>query len=139
MQTFRFTVYGEPVAKGRLRFVRATGLTYTPQKTVEYENLVKLSFAAAGGEKFLDDSILRMQIRAYFRIPSSFSKKKQAACRDGTVRPAKKPDADNIIKSICDALNNVAYKDDAQVVEVQLRKFYSDEPRVEVFLSEIAE
>lgn len=139
MQTFRFTVYGEPVAKGRPKFVRATGRTYTPKKTVEYENLVRLSFATAGGEKFLDDSILRMQIRAYFRIPSSFSKKKQAACREGIVRPAKKPDADNIIKSICDALNDVAYKDDAQVVEVQLRKFYSDEPRVEVFLSEIAE
>ena len=47
-------------------------------------------------------------------------------------RPTKKPDLDNIIKAIADSLNGIAYKDDAQIVELKSKKFYSDTPRVEV-------
>ena len=50
----------------------------------------------------------------------------------GYIRPAKKPDIDNVIKSILDALNGVAYHDDTQVVAVFAEKYYSDTPRVEV-------
>ena len=38
--------------------------------------------------------------------------------------PAKKPDADNILKAVCDALNGFAWKDDAQVIEAHVRKVY---------------
>ena len=48
------------------------------------------------------------------------------------IRPMKKPDNDNVVKIIQDALNLVAYHDDVQIVDCQLRKFYSDRPRVEV-------
>ena len=41
------------------------------------------------------------------------------------IRPAKKPDADNIIKVVADSLNQVAYRDDADLVKVELEKFYS--------------
>lgn len=39
---------------------------------------------------------------------------------------------DNCIKIIADALNKIAYHDDTQIVDCQVRKFYSDDPRVEV-------
>lgn len=39
-------------------------------------------------------------------------------------RPDKKPDADNILKAVLDALNGVAYEDDRQVVEVLCIKKY---------------
>jgi Holliday junction resolvase RusA-like endonuclease len=51
---------------------------------------------------------------------------------EGKIRPAKKPDADNIMKAIADALNGIAYKDDSQIVNVTITKWYSDTPRVEV-------
>ena len=44
----------------------------------------------------------------------------------------KKPDADNIIKVVADALNKVAYRDDADLVQVSFEKFYSWQPRLEV-------
>ena len=50
------------------------------------------------------------------------------------ILPTKKPDTDNIAKAILDALNGVAYYDDAQVVELHVVKKYSDEPRAEVMI-----
>ena len=49
---------------------------------------------------------------------------------DRLIRPTRKPDFDNIGKVICDALNGIAYRDDAQIVDALVRKFYSDTPRV---------
>ena len=42
----------------------------------------------------------------------------------GQILPTKKPDADNIAKVICDALNGVAYGDDAQICKLCVSKRY---------------
>ena len=80
-----------------------------------------------------------MEITAFYSIPKSTSKKRAALMRDGLLRPTKKPDYDNVAKVICDALNKIAYCDDAQIVEAAFAKFYADEPRVEVRLWKINE
>lgn len=51
--------------------------------------------------------------------------------------PTKKPDIDNIAKSILDALNKLAYRDDTQVVTLHMEKHYAENPRVEVEIEEI--
>ncbi len=80
-----------------------------------------------------------MHIRAYYTIPVSASKKRQAAMEAGEVRPVKKPDADNIIKVVADSLNQVAYRDDVDLVKVELEKFYSWQPRIEVEIKSLEE
>lgn len=45
--------------------------------------------------------------------------------------------SNNILKVLCDALNTIAYKDDSQIVEITVRKFYGEEPRVHVGISEL--
>lgn len=131
-----FVVYGEPVAKGRPR-VFSSGHAITPERTMNYENLVKWTYAASCREMFDDDAQIRACVRLYFQMPKSASKKKKKLMQEGKIRPTKKPDVDNCIKSILDALNGVAYHDDAQVVEVEALKFYSDEPRAEIKLTRI--
>lgn len=127
-----FTVYGEPTAKARPRVTRS-GVAYTPKKTVEYENLVKLEYQRQCKGAFFDRYVpIDIRIIAYFGIPSNASKKKRQEMLDGYIRPCKKPDADNVLKSIADSLNGVAYHDDSQIVDCQVRKFYSDRPRVVV-------
>ena len=110
MEKAKFTVYGEPKGKGRPRFNTKTGHAITPKDTVSYENLVKLEWQTAYGTE-------------------SFPK---AAMLAGEIRPTKKPDMDNVVKIIADSLNNLAYYDDTQIVDCQCRKFYSENPRVEV-------
>ena len=54
-----------------------------------------------------------------------------------TVEYTHKLDCDNLAKIILDSLNDIAYKDDAQVSRLTVRKLYSERPRVEVTLTEI--
>ena len=129
----KFTVLGEPQGKARPRFSRQNGRTYTPDKTVLYENLIRTEYLRqCPGLRFADKEPLTMHIRANYSIPKSVSQKRQAAMAEGLIRPVKKPDADNIIKVVADALNKVAYRDDADLVQVSFEKFYSWQPRLEV-------
>ncbi len=141
MRNICFTVPGPPQGKARPKVVRLKNgfsHTYTPDKTVAYEELVRIRYkAAAHGFKFGDDAQVVVQITARFQIPASKSKKIRFAMRSGQIRPAKKPDCDNIVKIVCDALNGFAYKDDAQVVLAQVAKEYTDEPRTDVSLWEV--
>lgn len=135
----KFTVQGEPKGKGRPRFNTKTGHAMTPVDTVNYESLVKLEYGRqCEGMMFSDDAMLDMRIRAYYSIPKAVSKKKKAMMLDGLIRPTKKPDMDNVVKIIADSLNKIAYRDDTQIVDCQCRKFYSENPRVEVKILEIA-
>ena len=128
----KFTVYAEPVAKGRPRF---SGYhAYTPKKTRDYEKLVRDSYIQECGETFLEGEI-RANIICYFPIPKSTSKKNRALMERGDIRHTKRSDCDNLAKTILDALNGIAYKDDCQVCELHVYKFYSSEPRTEVILS----
>lgn len=135
MQTIEFTVVGVPVAKGRPRMTKRGIKPYTPEKTVAYENLVKLEFQSQCDFKFADDAQLWVNILFVFPIPKSASKKRRALMIDGVERPTKKPDIDNCIKAILDALNGVAYKDDTQVVSVTASKVYGNYPRADVRIS----
>lgn len=126
----QFKIPGPPVGKARPRVVRmknGASVSFTPDKTVQYEELVRQRFqAAAKGCRFPDDSALRATIISGYPIPASKAKnkKQQAAMLAGTIRPTKKPDGDNIIKIICDALNGIAYRDDSQIVEMIVLKQY---------------
>ena len=141
--TIYFTIPGPPVGKARPKVVRAKNgisMTYTPDKTVAYEELVRLRFQESLKVRpFVPlQGALRIKIFAGYPIPKSTSKKRRAAMLAGTELPTKKPDWDNIGKIICDALNGVAYEDDKQVTESQMRKRYLDGPgQVEVWISNL--
>lgn len=135
--TIKFFVAGTPQGKARPRFTK-TGRAYTPKSTVDYENTVKIMYRrVCGSAKFEKGVSLKMNITAYFDIPKSTSKKKRAQMLKGNIRPTKKPDADNIAKVIADSLNGLAYYDDAQLVDVNVRKFYGENEGVWVEIQEV--
>lgn len=134
----RFVVYGEPKGKMRPKFTTINGRAraITPQQTVNYENLVKMEYHAQVGDYFFPpDTPIYVLIDAFQPIPKSTSKKRQLQMHQGLLRPTKKPDFDNLGKIICDSLNKIAYNDDAAIIDGRVRKFYGENPRVEVFLS----
>ena len=131
-----FVVQGEPVAKGRPRF-RQNGFTYTPEKTVNYENLVKLEYHNHGGYMFPPEAELAMRIEAFFGIPKSKSKRVQHEMEIGVTKHTKRPDADNILKAIADALNGIAYKDDSALCYVEVTKKYSRTPQTRITIWEL--
>lgn len=137
-KSVRFTVYGEPKGKGRPRFIPQTGRAITPKDTANYETLVRLEYVSqCRGYRFPDDAMLDMRITAFYGISKSAGKKKREMMVGKMIRPTKKPDLDNVVKVIADSLNQVAYRDDTQIVDCQCRKFYSNEPRVDVVIRQI--
>jgi Holliday junction resolvase RusA-like endonuclease len=127
---------GQPVGKGRPRFSRVTGAVYTPEKTARYEE--RLAWAAQSvmaGQPLLTGA-LWVEVYAWMDIPKSKPKAFRAAALTGNVWPTTKPDPDNIAKCL-DALNRVVWVDDAQIVDLTVRKFYSDRPRIEIIIQEL--
>lgn len=132
-----FTVPGEPKGKGRHRTRvvktsagRTFASAYTPQPTVQYENLVRLmaSQAMAGREPI--DGPVTLDMRVTVAVPRSWSKRKTAQALLGEIRPTGKPDLDNIAKAIFDGMNAVVFRDDAQIVEARHAKAYGATPGV---------
>lgn len=134
--TLKFTIPGQPVGKGRPRVGRVAGHVrmYTPEKTASYESKVALSAHQAMAGAPILDGPCAMAIVAVFPIPKSWTKGKQAQAQAGKVRHTGKPDLDNLAKSICDGMNGVVFKDDAQVVSMSLSKRYGDAPGVDVLV-----
>lgn len=129
-----FVVPGEPQGKGRPRIGRVGqhAMMFTPQKTVAYEGLIALAAQQAMGERDLITGPVTLVMRMFHPIRPSWSKKKQAQALANEILPTVKCDADNCLKAVCDALNNVVWKDDVQVVDLILAKRYSATPGVHV-------
>lgn len=135
----RFIIPGECKGKGRPRFSRKGNYvkTYTDDETAHYENWVKTRFIETNQAPYFNGEALYCEIKAYFSIPTSKSKKVKALMADNFVRPTKKPDCDNIAKIILDGLNTIAYKDDTQITTLVVKKYYTtQEPYVMVEIRE---
>ena len=134
----QFTIPGPPQGKARARTVYnphlGRSISFTPDKTVLYENLIKSAYEASKDKvAYIDKEPLTMHITAYFEPAKSTTKKNRAKMLAGEILPTKKPDIDNVAKVVCDALNGLAYRDDTQIVRLILNKRYTDGlPRVEV-------
>ena len=133
-----YTVYGEPVGKGRPRFARRGTFvsTYTPQKTKSYEDEIRMMAKAAMGSNELLDTPVTVAIYIRVGIPKSFSKQKRKDALAGIIKPTKKPDLDNVAKCHLDAIQGIIVFDDKLVVNLHVTKVYAETPAVEVMVKE---
>lgn len=129
-----FVVPGEPQGKGRARIgkVGTHARMFTPAKTVAYEGLVALAAQdVMQGRELIEGPVL-IELRIFHALPQSKSKKWKAQALAGEVPCTKKPDADNVLKAVCDACNGVVFKDDVQVTDGMFKRRWSDTPGVHV-------
>lgn len=125
---------GAPQGKGRARaFIRAGHVGhYTPEKTRTYEGMIRTAAMAEMVGRAPIEGPVELVLRAVFAIPSSWPLRKQQQAILGVVKPTKKPDLDNIAKAWKDGLNEVVYRDDAQIVRTTQEKRYGPQPLVVV-------
>ena len=127
----QFYVPGKPQGKARARTFYNKKLgrmqSMTPENTVLYENNIIQSYLDVAKKPQLLQDPLEVSIKAYFPVPKSTTKKNREQIEAGHLLPTKKPDADNIAKVVCDALNQVAYSDDTQIIKLEVSKLYADD------------
>ena len=131
-------VPGEPFAKQRPRAAKKGRYItiYTPRETKLYEEKVRKVYDTMyNGYPQLQGS-LTAKIEGYFSIPNSVSKKKKEEMLNGEEPHTKKPDCDNMGKVCLDALNEVAYPDDAAINKLNISKEYSDIAKVRITIIE---
>ena len=136
-----YTVYGEPVGKGRPRFAKRGAFvsTYTPLKTKTYEDEIRMMAKAAMGSSEPLETPVSLYLYIRVPIPKSCTKKRLEAISNGSEKPIRKPDGSNILKSVEDGMNSVVYKDDSQIVNIHVTKVYSTLPGVDICVKECLE
>ena len=123
-----------PIAKGRPRFGK--GRVWTPKRTSAFEKSLGWQAKTAMKGKPPLQGPLMVSMDAHFPIPKSWSKRDRAAALIGTIRPKSRPDLDNCFKCL-DALNNIVWLDDAQIVDAEIHKFYSVKPLLHIEVTEL--
>lgn len=137
-RTVSFTIPGVIGGKGRARaFVRRGKVGhFTPKKTQSDEAVVRhfaLDAMIKAGVRELVGP-LEISVTTNTRFPKSWSMKRRAA----TFYVTGKPDCDNVLKLICDAMNGIAYHDDSQIAAVRFMRCYGLPDCVGVTLKELA-
>ena len=116
----------KPIPKARPRFNTHTGRIYTPSTTTDFESHVSF-FAKREVKVPLEGGI---EITLVFKFIKAKSSKLNLHI--------KRPDIDNLIKSVLDGLNGIAFKDDAQIVKLHSEKKFAERDGVDIFIEEIA-
>ena len=99
---------------------------FTPEKTARYENLVALAAQEVMQGRPPLAGAVELELTIETSPPVSWSKAKRVAALAGQIRPTVKPDCSNVLKGIEDAMNGIVYVDDAQIVQLSVRKIYSE-------------
>ena len=106
-----------PAVKGKMRHRFGNGRTYRVPADEANERTIRDNYLALCGDSFKDWAD-EVRLRVDYQRPYPESKPKYQEGEPDT----DKPDVDNVLKLVMDALNGVAYRDDAQVTEAVIRK-----------------
>lgn len=118
MSCMTFYVSGKPRGKGRPRFTR-TGHAYTDEATREYEERIRWGYKSQPHACFYPKgTAVTVHISVCMSVPASWPRKRREDACNGYEIPQSKPDIDNVIKAVLDALNGLAWTDDTQVAAV---------------------
>ena len=135
MKHIELEVMGPPVAKARARTVRPKGIakviTYTPDKTTAYMDLIRHKYQQKYGREMIFDSKANL-----VAIVSFILEKPKTVKRD---YPNVRPDLTNYMQSVQDALQGFGFPDDCQIVTTSLVKFYGHPPRTVISIFEKGE
>jgi len=130
-QLIKFRIVGVPAAKGRPRVCMRGRypVVFNPRKTSEWEKFARLQ-SIPYRPKEIFTTALRFVMIFLLPRPKNLPKKH--------TKHIKRPDLDNLIKAILDALQGVFYKDDSQIVTVIASKIYSNKVYgVEISIDEV--
>ncbi|UQB00003.1 RusA family crossover junction endodeoxyribonuclease [Pediococcus pentosaceus] len=131
----RLTIPGEPVPASRPRVTRR-GFAFTAEPYRSYKKMAHQVIKERYSTEPLQGA-LHVQIKFYRSVQKSVSKVERHRRLLGVHRPTMKPDIDNLFKAVTDACTGIVWKDDNQIVSTKSDKFYSEEPRVEIYVEEL--
>jgi len=129
----------KPMAKQSFRTTRK-GYKYLDASVVKYRKTLRTMAIAQIREQKAEklDGAISIEILYSFQRPQGLRKKEKSEIDSGKSMPkTTKPDIDNLTKAILDALNGIAWNDDAQVAEIKAKKIWSQKDLIEIKIMQI--
>ena len=126
-----FTCSIKPHPQQRARRSKNGGM-FDPESNKIYAAAIRQSFRLANPDHVPFRGAVGMQIDLRFAIPKTKTEERSAGDRH-----TQKPDIDNCVKSIKDALKGLAWVDDCQVSSLYAAKMWDNQPSVTVIVREI--
>lgn len=132
-----FFVPGAPVAQSRPRFARRGSFvtTYDAAPAKDYKSWVKSCAVDAMAKAGL--SIIKRDVPLCLRVTINLARPKSRPKK--YTQPTTKPDCDNVLKGLQDAMESIVYEADQQIVSVTVRKQYAETPGVVIIITEYKE
>lgn len=117
----------------RKRFASGQHVTFTDREVEAYHGVVRMAAAKAmDGRPPIEDPIV-LSLLAVFAVPASWSGRRTTECLAGLRHKTTRPDLENSIKGVLDAMQSVVYRDDSQIIAYRsCAKIYGDRPRLEI-------
>jgi Holliday junction resolvase RusA-like endonuclease len=140
LPSFELRVTGQPQGKGRPRFDPARKRTYTPKETKVAEREVRAAWEEVGEPRLPDDQAIAVVVRLVVVRPAGHFKKDGSLSAEGLRHPLprnKKPDVDNALKLVMDALNSRAYRDDVQIASALVLRQWGELPETRIHVRSI--
>lgn len=132
-----FSVGITPVSKGRARVTRS-GHAFTPKTTRTAESLIAQAYMDAEAPRRHPGPVVVL-VSAAFPVPASWPKWKREQALRGEWPCTCVKDVDNLAKTVTDALNDLAYTDDRQIIELRARKHYAEVPGLSIYIAFLEE
>lgn len=137
--SFTFTVPGNVRPKGRPRLSFKDGVrrAWIPRANTDYQNVVRQAALQALGPNAPLEGAVRVDVTMWRQPPARASKAELAKMLSGQLVPISRPDIDNVLKAVSDALTGAVIRDDAQISDLIGRKRYGSEARIDVSVSQV--
>lgn len=137
----RLRLVGQAGTKARARSdPRRPGRPYTTSETKATEGTVREAWKAAGEVRMPDNAPLRLVMTVFVVRPKGHFKRDGSLSAEGLRHPMpenKKPDMDNSIKVVMDALNDVAYRDDVAFCQCVWTREWAEWPETWIMIEPI--
>lgn len=125
----KFLFEGAVVPMQRPRTAK-NGHVYVPNKTKECEALIRDAYLKQYASDEPLEGAIKIEITIFRHMTKAIAKdeEKISSVQWHHLLPTTKPDLSNMIKTVEDALNGCAYKDDAQITDIVAHKRYCNFP-----------
>lgn len=138
MASIELRVAGKPSTKQRPRFDPRTKRTYSPPSNIISENDVRAVWREAGEPRIEDDVAIQLGVIVEVMRPEGHFRKDGSLSTEGERQPVprkQKPDLDNAVKLVMDALNSRAYKDDVRIASIVATRRWGEWPQTLIYLA----
>ena len=137
--TFEIDQIGTKERTGQVRRGRRT-IRYSPKDTKAYEQRIAWLAQQALGEdraSWCKEGAFVVDIKIYKTVPVSRPKIYAQMALAGKIRPIARPDIDNTMKAILDAVKGILWRDDTQVVGLHTDRYYAETERIIVTVENV--